>query len=132
MDTAEIRRRIAVTYVVNPAALWFAMGGLCIQVASAILIFSGALGPSFLDITLLTYNIVTILLGLAGFLCLIAHDVGLIKFGSILLLISAIMPFATFWGFFAGSALMIGAAVTALATIRRQTKVAGWSEIISP
>ena len=132
MDETEITRRMTAFYEVNPLALWLAGAGLITQTLSAVFVFSGALGPISLDITLLTYTVVTILLGLAGLACLMTHDIGLIKFGAILIFISALMPFATFWGFFAGSAFMIGGTATALSTIRRKTKVTGWSEIISP
>lgn len=131
MSRTEYERRALVRYTVNPAALWFSAIGIAIQIVSMVL-GSKIFGTGYLDLTSLVYTSVPILASVAALYWIRSRDVGLIKFGAILLFISALMPFTTLWGFFFGSAFMIGGTVTALATIRRKTLVTEWTNIINP
>lgn len=132
MSSGKKETSLAFRFTTNPAAFLLAATGLIVQVITALVIF----GPILVSLNseallAVTYTSVVILLGLAGVYWLNSKSSGMIKFGSLLLLCSAVMAVTTIWGYFIGSFLMVTGAIAAVSTIRAELRIPQRHEIVS-
>ena len=124
-------REYSVRYVTEPMAYWFAASGILVQLVLAAIMYSSPVWVGDSNYVMFMYTLVVLSMGLLGAYWLRSDATGKIKFGSLLLIISAVMSFTTMWGLITGSGLMISGGALAIASIRPVLKVPQWSEIIS-
>ena len=121
----------SVTYIAEPMAYWFAATGILVQLVLATVMYASPVWVGNSNGIMFMYFLVVLSIGLLGAYWLRSDNCGKIKFGSLLLIISAVMSFTTMWGLITGSGLMISGGALAIASIRPVLKVPQWSEIIS-
>jgi hypothetical protein len=121
----------SVQYVTEPMAYWLAAAGILIQLILAAMMYSSPVWVGDSNGVMFLYSLVVLSIGLLGIYWLRSDASGKIKFGSLLLIISAVMSFTTMWGLVTGSGLMISGGALAIASIRPILRVPQWSEIIS-
>jgi hypothetical protein len=121
----------SVRYVTEPMAYWLAAAGILVQLVLATVMYASPVWVGDSNGIMFMYALVVLSIGLLGVYWLRSDSSGKIKFGSLLLIISAVMSFTTMWGLVTGSGLMISGGALAIASIRPVLRVPQWSEIIS-
>ena len=121
----------SVRYVTESMAYWLASAGILVQLILAAVMYASPVWVGDSNGVMFTYTIAVLSIGLLGAYWLRSDSSGKIKFGSLLLIISAVMSFTTMWGLVTGSGLMISGGALAIASIRPVMRVPRWSEIIS-
>ena len=121
----------SVRYITEPMAYWLAASGILVQTVLAAATYASPVWVGSSNIIMFMYTFVVISIGLVGIFWLKSGSSGKIKFGSLLLIISAVMSFTTMWGLVTGSGLMVSGGALAIISIRPILKVSQWSEIIS-
>jgi len=112
-------------------AYWLAASGILVQLVLAAIMYASPIWVGDSNGIMFMYTLAVLCIGLLGVYWLRSEATGKIKFGSLLLIISAVMSFTTMWGLITGSGLMISGGALAIASIRPVLKIPRWSEIIS-
>ena len=121
----------SVSFVTEPMAYWLAASGILVQTVLAALMYASPIWVGDSSPVMFAYTFIVLTIGLAGIYWLKSDAPGKIKFGSLLLIVSAIMSFTTMWGLITGAGLMISGGALAIASIRPVLRIPRWSEIIS-
>ena len=126
----KMKEICSVIYVTKPIAFWLAASGILVQTILTTVIYASPVWVGSSNIIMLMYTLAVISIGAVGIFWLKSGNDGKIKFGSLLLIICAIMSFTTRWGLVMGSGLMVCGGALAIISIRPVLKVPRWSEII--
>ena len=126
-----VEARGSVRYVTEPMAYWMVASGILVQTILAAILYASPVWVGDSTPAMFAYTVISLSIGLAGILWLKSENSGKIKFGSLLVIISAVMSFTTMWGLITGSGLMISGGALSIASIRPVLKIPRWSEIIS-
>ena len=121
----------SVRYVTEPMAYWLGVSGILVQTILTAGLYASPIWVGDSNSLMFAYTVIVLSIGLLGILWLKSESSGKIKFGSLLLIICAVMSFTTMWGLVTGSGLMLSGGALAIASIHPVVKIPRWTEIIS-